>query len=77
VLIYGDGTACVADFGLSSMYSKVISTSQASWMPTLKGNMRRMAPELLVEQEDGSRVWPSEQSDVDSFGSVMFQVRLS
>ncbi|KAG1784781.1 kinase-like domain-containing protein [Suillus plorans] len=74
VLINGDGTACVADFGLSLMYSEVISASQASWTSTLKGNMRWMAPELLEEQEDGSQVRPSEQSDMYSFGGIMLQV---
>ncbi|KAG1805364.1 kinase-like domain-containing protein [Suillus variegatus] len=65
---------CVADFGLSLMYSEVISASQASWTSTLKGNMRWMAPELLVEREDGSQVRPSEQSDMYSFGGIMLQV---
>ncbi|KAG2343706.1 kinase-like protein [Suillus weaverae] len=74
VLIHGDGTACVADFGLSLMYSEVISASQASWTSTLKGNMRWMAPELLVEREDGSQARPSEQSDMYSFGGIMLQV---
>jgi hypothetical protein len=35
-----------------------------------------MAPELLGEQEDGSQVRPSEQSDMYSFGGIMLQVRL-
>ncbi|KAG1806415.1 kinase-like domain-containing protein [Suillus plorans] len=75
VLILDDGTACVADFGLSLMYSEVISASQASWTSTLKGNTRWMAPELLVpEKEDGSQVRPSEQSDMYSFGGIMLQV---
>ncbi|KAG1754677.1 kinase-like protein, partial [Suillus occidentalis] len=75
VLIHGDGTACVADFGLSLMYSEVISPSQASWTSTLKGNMRWMAPELLVlEREDGSPTRPSEQSDIFSFGGIILQV---
>ncbi|KAG1794073.1 kinase-like domain-containing protein [Suillus subaureus] len=75
VLIHGDGTACVADFGLSLMYSEIISASQASWTSTLKGNMRWMAPELLVpEREDGSPTRPSEQSDIFSFGGIMLQV---
>ncbi|KAG1782856.1 kinase-like protein, partial [Suillus placidus] len=74
VLIHGDGTACVADFGLSLMYSEVITASQASWTSTLKGNMRWMAPELLVEREDGSQARPSEQSDMYSFGGIMLQV---
>ncbi|KAG2343686.1 kinase-like protein [Suillus weaverae] len=74
VLIHGDGTACVADFGLSLMYSEVKTASQASWMSTLKGNMRWMAPELLVEREDGSQAQPSEQSDMYSFGGIMLLV---
>ncbi|KAG2343707.1 kinase-like protein [Suillus weaverae] len=75
VLIHGDGTACVADFGLSLMYSEVITASQASWTSTLKGNTRWMAPELLVpEREDGSPTRPSEQSDIFSFGGIMLQV---
>ncbi|KAG1843272.1 kinase-like domain-containing protein [Suillus subalutaceus] len=68
VLIHGDGTACIADFGLSLMYSEVISVSQSSWTSTLKGNVRWMAPELLVEREDGFPTRPSEQSDIYSFG---------
>ncbi|KAG2138078.1 kinase-like domain-containing protein [Suillus bovinus] len=75
VLIRGDGTACVADFGLSLMYSDVISPSKASWTSTLKGNTRWMAPELLVlEREDGTPTRPSEQSDIYSFGGIMLQV---
>jgi serine/threonine protein kinase len=74
VLIHGDGTACVADFGLSLMYSEFIGASQASWTSTLKGNMRWMAPELLREREDGSQARPSEQSDMYSFGGIMLQV---
>ncbi|KAG2129051.1 kinase-like domain-containing protein [Suillus bovinus] len=74
VLIHGDGTACIADFGLSLMYSEFISASQASWTSTIKGNTRWMAPELLVEREDGSQARPSEQSDMYSFGGIMLQV---
>ncbi|KAG2141005.1 kinase-like domain-containing protein [Suillus clintonianus] len=74
VLIYADGTACLADFGLSLMYSDVISPSQASWTSTFKGNMRWMAPERLLGNVDGSVVKPTEQSDVFSFGGIMLQV---
>ncbi|KAG1734996.1 kinase-like protein [Suillus lakei] len=75
VLIHGDGTACVADFGLSLMYSEFISASQASWTSTLKGNMRWMAPELVVPvREDGLPTRPSEQSDIFSFGGIILQV---
>ncbi|KAG1901446.1 kinase-like domain-containing protein, partial [Suillus fuscotomentosus] len=74
VLIYGDGTACIADFGLSLMYSEVVSTSQASWTSTFSGNSRWMASELLGEREDGTPVRPSKQSDVFSFGGIMLLV---
>ncbi|OAX38599.1 kinase-like protein [Rhizopogon vinicolor AM-OR11-026] len=47
VLIHGDGTACLADFGLSLMYSDIVSVSQASWTSTFHGNLRWLAPELL------------------------------
>ncbi|KAG1735061.1 kinase-like domain-containing protein [Suillus lakei] len=77
VLIRGDGTACIAGFGLSLIYSEGINTSQVSWTSTLQGNMRWMAPELLVlEQDDGSQVRPSKQSDIYSFGGITLQVRL-
>ncbi|KIK39278.1 hypothetical protein CY34DRAFT_808484 [Suillus luteus UH-Slu-Lm8-n1] len=57
------------------MYSDVASASQASWTSNLKGNVRWMAPELLVlEREDGSSARPSEQSDIFSFGGIMLQV---
>ncbi|KAJ8589062.1 kinase-like protein [Rhizopogon salebrosus TDB-379] len=74
VLIHGDGTACLADFGLSLVYSEAASISQASWTSTLKGNLRWMAPELLAEREDGSPERPSKESDVFSFGGIMLQV---
>jgi serine/threonine protein kinase len=74
VLIHGDGTACVADFGLSLMYSEFITASQASWTSTIKGNVRWMAPELVIERKDGSQVRPSKQSDIYSFGGIMLQV---
>ncbi|KAG2142806.1 kinase-like domain-containing protein [Suillus bovinus] len=74
VLIHGDGTACIADFGLSLMYSEFISASQASHTSTIKGNVRWMAPELLVVRDDGTQVRPSKQSDMYSFGGITLQV---
>ncbi|KAG2138079.1 kinase-like domain-containing protein [Suillus bovinus] len=75
VLIHGDGTACIADFGLSLMYSEVINVSQASWTSALHGNIRWMAPELLVPGgEDGPLIRPSKQSDIYSFGCIMLEV---
>ncbi|KAG1735060.1 kinase-like domain-containing protein [Suillus lakei] len=75
VLIHGDGTACIADFGLSLMYSEVITASKASWTSApIQGNLPWMAPELLQERKDGSQVRPSQQSDIYSFGGIMLQV---
>jgi serine/threonine protein kinase len=74
VLIHGDGTACIADFGLSLLYSEVMSISQASWTSTFHVNARWMVPELFGESEDDKPVRPSKYSDIYSFGSVMLQV---
>ncbi|KAJ8593427.1 kinase-like protein [Rhizopogon salebrosus TDB-379] len=68
VLIHGNGTACLADFGLSVV---------ASWTSAFHGNFRWMAPELLGEPEDDKPVRPSKYSDIYSFGSIMLQVLTS
>jgi len=73
VLIYADGTACLADFGLSVMLASISPTSYNS---TVKGTLRWMAPELLEQREDGSPGRPSKQSDIYSFGGLMLQVCL-
>ncbi|KAG2156412.1 kinase-like domain-containing protein [Suillus clintonianus] len=75
VLIDGDGTACITDFGLSSMYSEDISASRASWTSTaIRGTVRWLAPELIEDKMDGSEVRPSQESDIYSFGGIMLQV---
>ncbi|KAG2148894.1 kinase-like protein [Suillus clintonianus] len=73
VLIFGDGTACLADFGLSLVFSDVTSISQASWTSNFHGNSRWLAPELLEGQDD-ELVRPNMQSDIYSFGGIMLQV---
>ncbi|OAX34915.1 kinase-like protein [Rhizopogon vinicolor AM-OR11-026] len=77
VLIHADGTACLADFGLSLLYSEVVSASQASWTSTFHGNFRWLAPELLEQTENDLPVRPSKHSDVYSFGGIMLQVLTS
>ncbi|KAG2753698.1 kinase-like protein, partial [Suillus brevipes Sb2] len=77
VLIHGDGTACLADFGLSLVYSEVMSTSLASWTSTFHGNFRWLAPELLGEPDNELPIRPSKCSDVYSFGGIMLQVLTS
>jgi len=73
VLIHGDGTACLADFGLSLVYSEVLTTA-ASWTSAFHGNFRWLAPELLGDSEDELPVRPSKHSDIYSFGGIMLQV---
>ncbi|OAX35105.1 kinase-like protein [Rhizopogon vinicolor AM-OR11-026] len=77
ILIHGDGTACLADFGLSLLYSDIVSISQASWTSALHGNFRWLAPELLGDPEDNIPVRPRQCSDIYSFGGVMLQVLTS
>ncbi|OAX34501.1 kinase-like protein [Rhizopogon vinicolor AM-OR11-026] len=74
VLIHSDGTACLADFGLSLVYSEVATTSAASWTSSLHGNIRWLAPELFGDPEDELPVRPSKYSDIYSFGGIMLQV---
>ncbi|OAX42759.1 WD40 repeat-like protein [Rhizopogon vinicolor AM-OR11-026] len=74
VLIHGDGTACLTDFGLSLMYSEVMTTSAASWTSAFHGNFRWLAPELLGDSEDELPVRPSTHSDIYSFGGIMLHV---
>jgi len=74
VLIHRDGTACLTDFGLSLMYSEVMTISQASWTSGFHGNFRWLAPELLGESDDDLPIRPSKHSDIYSFGGIMLQV---
>jgi len=73
VLIHADGTACLADFGLSLLYSEVVSITQASWTSSFHGNFRWLAPELLGQSDNDLPVRPSQHSDVYSFGGIMLQ----
>jgi len=68
--------ACLADFGLSLVYSEVATTSKASWTSSFHGNLRWLAPELLGDSEDDLPVRPSKCSDIYSFGGIMLQVRV-
>jgi serine/threonine protein kinase len=76
VLIHADGTACLADFGLSLLYTEFVSVTQASWTSSFHGNFRWLAPELLEASDNGMPVRPREHSDVYSFGGIMLQVCL-
>ncbi|KAG1750242.1 kinase-like protein, partial [Suillus lakei] len=71
VLIGGDGTAYLADFGLSGTLIKVPGMTYLA-KNCCPGALRWTAPELLSEEESVSAV--TTQSDIYSFGSIVLQV---
>ena len=71
VLVHGNGRACIADFGLSTLLTRLGGSTFATTHQA-KGTTRWMAPELL--DLDDSKTAPAMQSDVYSFGSIMLQV---
>ncbi|KAG2363971.1 kinase-like domain-containing protein [Suillus spraguei] len=68
VLIDGNGRACLADFGLSTIILEFIGTSY--FTNSIQGNIRWVAAELF-EDEDVSL---SPECDIYSFGSITLQV---
>jgi serine/threonine protein kinase len=76
VLIHDDGTACIADFGLSLLPPELMSINQAS-STLATGNARWMAPELLRQPENDSYVRPNKCGDIYSFGGIILQVYLT
>ncbi|KAJ8582914.1 kinase-like protein, partial [Rhizopogon salebrosus TDB-379] len=74
VLIHADGTACLADFGLSLLYTEAVGVTQASFTSSFHGNSRWLAPELLEPSDNGKPVRPRKHSDVYSFGGIMLLV---
>ncbi|KAF8835171.1 kinase-like protein [Paxillus ammoniavirescens] len=75
VLVDGNGRACISDFGLSTLLTKLGGSTYAT-SSHVQGTLRWTAPELLDFQvpEDGDYVFPTPQSDVYSFGSILLQV---
>ncbi|KIJ12549.1 hypothetical protein PAXINDRAFT_14625 [Paxillus involutus ATCC 200175] len=80
VLIHGDGRACIADFGLSTLLTALGDSTFATTFRA-KGTLRWGAPECLYlndhMSEDGenvSRPPPTPGSDIYSFGRIMLQV---
>ncbi|KIJ12138.1 hypothetical protein PAXINDRAFT_137271 [Paxillus involutus ATCC 200175] len=78
VLIDGNGRACISDFGLSIVLTKLGGSTYAT-SNHAGGTLRWTAPELIdtqvPEDEDNPPdVLPTPQSDVYSFGSIMLQV---
>ncbi|KIJ11669.1 hypothetical protein PAXINDRAFT_118855 [Paxillus involutus ATCC 200175] len=68
VLISDDGSPCIADFGLSFMLLE-----QEISCTNMIGNVRWAAPELFAEWT-GRAARPTEESDLYSYGWIMFRV---
>ncbi|KIK92331.1 hypothetical protein PAXRUDRAFT_147561, partial [Paxillus rubicundulus Ve08.2h10] len=78
VLIHGNGRACIADFGLSTLLTELGGSTFATSFQA-RGTLRWAAPELLdleiLENDDNPpKVVPTPESDVYSFGGIMLQV---
>ncbi|KAG1906203.1 kinase-like protein [Suillus fuscotomentosus] len=71
VLIYGDGRACLADFGLSTIILEFVGTSY--FTSSIHGNVRWVAAELFEVSED-NELSLSTECDIYSFGSITLQV---
>ncbi|KAF5349990.1 hypothetical protein D9756_009165 [Leucocoprinus leucothites] len=75
VVITPSGSACLADFGLSSVDAPdVVRWTSLSTVNQSGGTMRWEAPELLDETEDGGSPRPSFKSDVYSIACVMYEI---
>ncbi|KAG2342720.1 WD40 repeat-like protein [Suillus weaverae] len=71
VLISGNGRACLADFGLSTIILEFIGTSY--FTSSIRGHVRWVAAELCEVSEDGE-LSLSTECDIYSFGSITLQV---
>jgi serine/threonine protein kinase len=71
VLIYADGRACLADFGLSTIVLEFVGTSY--FTSSIRGNVRWVAAELCEAPED-NEISLSTECDIYSFGSITLQV---
>ncbi|KAJ8584258.1 kinase-like protein [Rhizopogon salebrosus TDB-379] len=75
VLVHGDGRACLADFGLSTMLLEFIGPSYLT--SSIRGNIRWAAAELFdipEDDQDEAAVCLSIECDIYSFGSIALQV---
>lgn len=75
ILVSSSGTACLADFGLSSVMDTELLrwTSLVTVTPT-GGTVRWEAPELMEDLENGGIPRPTFTSDVYAVASVMYEV---
>ncbi|OAX36128.1 kinase-like protein [Rhizopogon vinicolor AM-OR11-026] len=76
VLVHDDGHACLADFGLSTIFLEFIGPSY--FASTIRRNIRWAATELFEvpedDEEDEAVVSLSRRCDIYSFGSIALQV---
>jgi serine/threonine protein kinase len=72
VLIGSDGTAYLADFGLSGTLTQSPGMTYLAKSDCHPGALRWSAPELFSVEESASAV--TTQSDIYSYGSIMLQV---
>ncbi|KAJ8580069.1 kinase-like protein [Rhizopogon salebrosus TDB-379] len=75
VLVHGDGRACLADFGLSTMVLEFLGPSYLT--SSINGNIRWAAAELFEvpeDEDDEASVSLSIECDIYSFGSIALQV---
>ncbi|KAG2076602.1 kinase-like protein [Suillus decipiens] len=72
ILIGGDGTALLADFGLSRTLVQLSGMTYLAKSSCHTGALRWLAPELSSPEESASIV--TTQSDIYSFGSIVLQV---
>jgi len=75
VLVGGNGRACLADFGLSTMILEF--TGPSYFTSSIRGNIRWAAAELFEVPEDDEIVEElslSTECDIYSFGSITLQV---
>ncbi|KZP25091.1 kinase-like protein, partial [Athelia psychrophila] len=72
ILVADDGSACLCDFGLSSIATEFQGTSYIT--STMGGNVRWLASELLYVAEDGIIPMVNTHSDVYSYGSVTLEI---
>ncbi|KAF9228992.1 kinase-like protein [Gyrodon lividus] len=75
VLMHGNGRACIANFGLSTLLTELGGSTFPTFLQT-RGTLRWTAPELLdlqvsENEEDSDQVVPTPQCDIYSFGGIM------
>src|SRR4030095_16449352 len=66
ILVRGDGSVKLTDFGIASLLETAASWSESS--TRLTGNVRYMAPEIL----QGAKIDP--RGDIYSLGTLLFRV---